>query len=110
MSEILAAAVAEIDQITPDEKPRLVEIKDISFESDPTYVEIADGGVHIYWGGYDYDVGLDEIPSPLRLLGLVMHITDKAWPLMNADRVGALISLVCEAKGWNPHTGEMHQG
>ena len=113
MSEMLAKAKAEIDQLPRDARPRRSLSEPMTLDDALVgpcpYFEIEDGAVRIYWGGYDYDPTLNEIPDPLALLGLVSHLTGKAWPLMNADRIGMLIDAVCEAKGWNHHTGEMKQ-
>jgi hypothetical protein len=89
----------------------IVSVRDVSLsdvlDGDPGYVEIVDGAVCVYWGGYSYEIALEDIPSPLRLAGWILHLSEKTWPLMTPERIGTLIYLVCEAKGWDPHTGKM---
>lgn len=109
MSEMLEQAILEIERLTADERPRLVSLAEIaSLEPDPTYFEILDGAVLIYWGGYEYDISLSEIPNPLRLLGWISHMADKTWVLMTPDRIASLIDAVCHEKDWNLHTGEVN--
>jgi hypothetical protein len=112
VSELLQKAVEEIDKIVEAEGPgRVISAKNISLkeilESDPSYLEILDGAVCVYWGGYSYEISLDDIPSPLRLAGWVMHLSEKSWPLMTPERIGTFMYLVCKEKGWDPHTGDL---
>ena len=113
MSDMLNAAIAEIEALRPDSSdrsgqlPKVKSISDLLLDDINPFFEIMDGAVRIYWGGYDYDPTLTEIPDPLALLGLISHLSDKAWPLITAERIGMLIDAICEAKGWNHHTGEI---
>lgn len=112
MSEMLNEARAEIEALRPARSEALpplaspMTIGEILSGPNP-FFEIVDGAVQIYWGGYDYDPTLGEIRDPLALLGLISHLSDKAWPLMSPERIGMLIDAICEAKGWNHHTGEI---
>lgn len=76
-------------------------------EGEPPYFEITDGAVVVYWGGFDYDISLHLLSTPLLLIGWILQITEKSWPLMTVTRVNDLMEAVCAEKGWNPHTGEM---
>lgn len=113
MSDMLNEAIAQIEALSPDpsersgQLPTAKSIGDLLLDGPNPFFEIVDGAVQIYWGGYDYDPTLGEIPDPLALLGLISHLSDKAWPLMTPERIGMLIDAICEAKGWNHHTGEM---
>lgn len=113
MSEMLNEAMSEIEALRPERsesRPALSQpksIEDLLLDGPNPFFEIVDGAVQIYWGGYDYDPTLGEIRDPLALLGLISHLSDKAWPLMTPERIGMLIDAICKAKGWNHHTGEM---
>jgi len=106
MSEILKAARAEIDAM-PREPAEIVSARDISMADlmgPEPFFEIDDGAVHIYWGGYDYDIDLNAIPSQQRFLGWLLHVMEKSWPLMTVERLEQLIGAVCAAKGWDPYS------
>lgn len=105
MSQMLEEARAAIARM-PERKesePGPITLADL--EGEPPFFEITDGAVVVYWGGYDYDISLKLLRTPLIFLGWLLQITDKSWPLTTPGRINHLIDAVCEAKGWNPHTG-----
>jgi len=53
------------------------------------------------WGGYDYEIDLDEVDEPLRLLEWIAHIGEKDWEDMTPGRVRRLIETVCHLKNWD---------
>lgn len=105
MTDMLEQARDAIDRM-PEEKdvdPSPFTLADL--QGEPPFFEITDGAVVVYWGGYDYDISLDLLLTPLIFLGFLLQITEKSWPLTTPGRINDLIDAVCEAKGWNPHTG-----
>ena len=106
MSEILADAVKEIEKLQagrPRAAPRVLGAADINLIGDPLYAEISEGYLLIYWGGYEYDIALERIKTPLHLLGIISHISQKTWELTTPERIADLIDLVCHEKGWDHH-------
>lgn len=56
--------------------------------------------MRVYWGGYDYEVDLDRIETPLDVIRSLHHLSGKNWPLMTTSQLGALGRKLCEVKGW----------
>lgn len=67
------------------------------------HFEIVEGRewVTVRWGGWDYDIALDGVATPLALLHWVAHLAGKGWAGMTSEEIGAFIETVCERKGWN---------
>lgn len=107
MTTMLDEACEAIERLPERElrAPGPISLADLTRE--PNYFEITDGAVIVYWGGYEYDISLHLLSSPLILIGWVLQIMSKSWPLMTTKRVAALVRAVCAEKGWNPHTGEL---
>lgn len=62
-------------------------------------------GWDIFWGGYRYEIGDEQIKTKDRLLDFVVHISEKNWELATASRLGAFIDAVCARNGWGRHSG-----
>lgn len=77
----------------------------MAMDPDPHFFSIdrAENTLHVYWGGYDYEVDLAEVGTPLQLLQWVSHIAEKEWELTTGYRVARLIESVCRVKGWDLH-------
>lgn len=55
----------------------------------------------IEWGGYDYEVEMSRITTPLQLLGWVSHLGNKSWTDCTAERLARLVEVVAKKRGWN---------
>jgi hypothetical protein len=61
------------------------------------------GYIDVYWGGYEYSIALDRIPTPLSLLEWVHHMSEKGWDETTPERISRFIAIVCTIKGWKLH-------
>jgi len=66
------------------------------------------GALAIFWGGYHYDLDLDDIVRPEDLLWSLSHIARKTWRHMTARRIALLIAAVAHHKGWTPFSRVPH--
>jgi hypothetical protein len=69
-------------------------------------VKIAGGWVTInteHPAAYPYEIRLDRIDTPMRLLNWVHHLAEKVW--MEPLDLAELIDAVCRHYGWNLHSG-----
>ena len=62
---------------------------------------INDGWLTIEWGGYEYDIEMSDISTPLALLDLIAHVAAKEWEQTTGVRIAELIEAVCREKGWD---------
>ena len=56
--------------------------------------------VTLTWGGYEYDIEMDRIPTPQALLGWLAHLGEKGWAGMTAEQVSNFVRVVSRRKGW----------
>lgn len=61
----------------------------------------ADGGVTLWWGGYEYTWGY-VTKTPAAVLYLIAHVAKKGWPGMTGRRISRLIEEIGKANGWSP--------
>lgn len=52
------------------------------------------------WGGYDYDIEMRRIPTPLALLEWLHQVLGKSWEF-DTWEVAEMIREVCAIKGWD---------
>ena len=57
--------------------------------------------VTVQWGGYDYDIEMSRIDTPLSLLHWVTHLAEKEWEDTTPERIGLFVEKVCQKKGWD---------
>lgn len=68
----------------------------------PKMFEIDGDYVTIYWGGYAYDIALDRMNTPEKVLQWVLLLSGKAWEHTTPKRIALLIQTVAGATGFNP--------
>lgn len=56
--------------------------------------------VTVRWGGYDYDIRMDRIKSPIHIIHWLNQLLDKDWEGTTPEGVQSFINTVCRAKGW----------
>lgn len=98
-----AQKVAQQSQIEPTRRVMWLHDYAASLETETLWAEIKQDWVHVYWGGDDYPVSLESIHSPLKLIGLVQHLTEKEWPLLSPRQIGMFIETICKAKSWDQY-------
>ena len=59
--------------------------------------------LHIWWGGYRYEISLEETADPIRFLGWLSHIGEKGWRGLTPYRVTLLIEAIARRHGWMIH-------
>ncbi len=62
-----------------------------------------DGYLTLKWGGGAYDLDIRQIHRPEDLLWVIDHLTRKTWKGMTPNRIGALIAIVADKRGWKPY-------
>jgi 5-methylcytosine-specific restriction endonuclease McrA len=112
--ELLNAARAAVEEIRQADRRKSIEegrplfrtwsIKELmELDPDPLFftVDRAGGSVHLYWGGYDYELDLADIRTPMDLLRILSHVATKEWELSTGYRIHRLIERICRARGWD---------
>lgn len=66
------------------------------------------GYIDVYWGGYEYSIGLDRITKPFDVFSWLIHLGEKGWSHATAERAAYLIEAIFSAKGWSIYEEPSH--
>lgn len=70
--------------------------------------DISDGFLNIRWGGYEYQIRMDEIRRPEDVLWWLMHLGRKDWDGMTPLAVTRLIVAIAKDRGWKVYRNTPH--
>ena len=78
------------------------EFMSMPVEQPDFYFETLNGKewLTIKWGGYEYDIEMNRIETPLDLLSWLHHFCEKSWSGMTFWQFRLLIESVAEKRGW----------
>jgi hypothetical protein len=103
-SETLARAKLAIEALHPLPPAKSYEgfaIGSPREKTEPFFEVNAKGDIcHIYWGGKNHEIVLDQIKTHEDALGYILYMCEKSWPLMTTERIAMFITFLSDNKGW----------